>query len=222
MGITDLLTADPCSWYIRVCGCACEGLLYTCIHPLHLTSDPFRGSVWEEMYCQSWQKMFKFVCFVNCVSTCVCSFSGGVCGRDSFGAGFWGPHGTDRRHSGQALPTDQVALHRAVVDHRPLPISQLALTQSASVCVCGLDHYCSTHIHTPLWLPLCTLTLKGQRITTTDTHTCIPHRRMRMRKTQMHTRDWDKHIRGLNLHAWDPFCHSHLLQFMLLSVHHGL
>lgn len=55
-------------------------------------------------------------------------FLGGVCGRDSFGARFRGPNGSHRWHSSQALPTDQVAVHRAPLDHRSLPIPELVPT----------------------------------------------------------------------------------------------
>lgn len=69
-------------------------------------------------------------CFY-CVCALVCS--GWICGGDSSGARFWGPHGSNRWHSSEALPTDQVALHRVVVDHQSLSVSELALTQPAHV-----------------------------------------------------------------------------------------
>ncbi len=42
-----------------------------------------------------------------------------------FGHGFWGSHGTYGWHPGQALSTDQMAVHRAPVDHRKVALPQL-------------------------------------------------------------------------------------------------
>lgn len=120
--------------------------------------------------------------------------SGGVRGRDGFGARFWGPNGSDRRHSSQALPTDQVALHRAPVDHWPLTVPQLALTQSLWVSVCvwgcarGRTHYFLAHTNTHLsGFPSARRPQGGRQITMTDTHMNEKQR------TQLHTRARDKH-----------------------------
>lgn len=49
-----------------------------------------------------------------------------------FGHWFWGSHGTYRWHPGQALSTDQMALHRAPVDHRKVALPQLTLISHLS------------------------------------------------------------------------------------------
>lgn len=76
--------------------------------------------------------MFRWRC-ANIVLTCICVFTGRICGRDSFGSRLWGPNGSDRWHSSQALPTNQVALHWASLDHRPLPLTKLAPIHSVYV-----------------------------------------------------------------------------------------
>lgn len=57
---------------------------------------------------------------------------GELCRGHCSGHGFWGPHGTYRRHSSQALSTDQMALHRAPVDHRKVTLPKLTFISHLS------------------------------------------------------------------------------------------
>lgn len=120
---------------------------------------------------------------------------GGVCGGDSFGARFRGPNGSHGRHSSQALPTDQVAVHRAPLDHRSLPIPELVPTLFGPYGWTTSATHTQTHC---LWLPpLSTPTPEGQLI---QADTCAVDRNEKHSRTHTHTR-------GVNEHATLSFSH---------------
>lgn len=186
--------------------CAC---VYVCVVtlPPSLASHPW-----------PFQKKYGRQCFnlgvyltVYC-PVCVFVFarSGGIRRRNSFGSGFWGPNGADGRHSGQALPTDPVALHWAPVDHRPLPLTELALPVRVSVHVDGPLLLHTTH--SPLQRPHCTLTPKGRQVSTetTSTYTIETNERGR---TQMATRDGEEHIEWLRSIPLFSLTHSTQILF---------
>lgn len=79
---------------------------------------------------------------VLCVDLPVFVLSGRVRGGNCFGSGIWGSNGSHWWHSSEALSTDQVALHWAVVDHRSLAVTELALAQVMHTST-SVDHYCS-------------------------------------------------------------------------------
>lgn len=133
---------------------------------------------------------FLLSLYLLCINLHVFVLSGWICGGDCFGAWFWGPHGANGWYSSEALPTDQVALHRAFVDYRPLSIIKLAPTQAAWCGCAYADGPPQCHRTPP-----CIMTLKGQQATKLR-HT--QHRWMRTRKKphKMHSSDtcsWTDH-----------------------------
>lgn len=149
--------------------------------------------------------------YLLCINLHLCALSGRVRGGDCFGAWFWGPHGADGWHSSEALPTDQVAIHRALVDYRSLSVIKLALTQQAAwSCVCRWNTTVSQHasLHND--------PKKVGRLQNWNTCNTDEWEQGKQKKTQMHSSDT---CSWLNIKARDPLCHSHIPHKLTSTLH---